>query len=231
MIQTAQEVLAQAKERIGMLAKRSNDPVLAASDDDNPILEGYLGDALREVATRTDRLETTTTPETVASQPHVPRPPHVDVIQEAYVYDSGTAYEMKIYDGGETARAAQAPDAESGRPTLIGDHGGKLWLHPVPDDQYELALTCTMNGEHGDSSPADDTEPPTLDGLMEQVPAELTRAVVAYVVAEWFEQSGEIEIAEADRARFERDLRKYGTKPNRQRTHQRPYMPLGGALS
>jgi len=230
MLSTASDVLARAKTRIGTLAERGGDPTLSASDADDELLTDFLGDAITQIAKDTDRLETTTTPETVAGEPSVSLPPHIDLIQEAHVHD-GQAYEMKVYAGQEVARAAQAPGATSGRPKFIGQHGGSLWLHPVPDEAYELSLVCTMNGAYGSSSPTDDTDPPTLDGLVDQLPAELGRAAVSYVVAEWMADHGERGLAQSDRARFERDIDKYSGEPRQQRTHERTYRPLGGITS
>jgi len=231
MISTVSDVLTRAKTRIGTLAERSQDPTVAADDADDPQLETYLSDAFTEIAKRTDRLRTTSTPATVPNQAYVDLPPHVDVIEEAQVEDNGTSHELRVYDGAETARAAQSADAKDGRPKFIGQHGGNLWLYPIPDKEYELLLVCSMNGEHGSTAPASDTEPPTLDGLVDQLPPELSRAAVSYVVAEWMEDNGEFELAQSDRQRFERDLQKYETEPRQQRTHTRQYSPLGGALS
>jgi len=227
MPQTVSDVLTRAKRHLALLAKRADDPLVTPDPSDDAVLKGYLGDAVREVGTRTDHLATTTTPETTPGQPHVSRPPHIETIQDAYVHGASKSYAMKLYDGAEVSRAAQAPDADEGRPKFIGAHGNKLWLYPVPGAEYELSLQATMNGEHGSSAPADDTDPPTLNDLVDQLPPALDRALVAYVTGQWLEDRGEPELAGVEQQRFARDLRRHRIPSSRQRTHERSYNPLG----
>jgi len=229
-MQTASDVLERVKRRIGRLAERVGDPSLTPNSSDDAHLQDYLGDGLRELAKKTERLEDTLALTTTAGQGYVLLPPHLDVVQEATVDDGGQTHEMSLYDGAETAHAVQSQSASSGRPKSIGSHSGKLWLHPVPDKAYTITLTAILNGEHGDTAPSDDSEPPTLDTLVEKTPAELERAVVSYVVAEWMADSGQPDAAQPERQRALRDFRKYGSDPNRQRTHERNYTPLGGIL-
>ena len=230
MLASTDDVLDRAKSRIGTLAERVNDPTLPASDADDVLLTGFLGDAITQIAKDTDRLETTVTPKTEAEAPSVPLPPHVDLIQEARVHD-GKSFAMTLTAGEKVAQKAKAPGAKKGRPSTIGQHGGELWLFPVPDEAYELVLICTMNGAYQSGSSTDDTTPPTLDALVKQLPHELGRAVVSYVAAEWMADSGEPELAQAGRRRFERDVAKYSTAPRQQRTYEREYQPLGGITS
>jgi hypothetical protein len=227
-MQTAQDARDRAKTRIATLAKRVGDATLTPSPSDDDQLDGYVSDALKAIAKKTDRLTATLSLQTVAGQAYIDEPEHVDVIQEAQVFDSGAGHELHLESGGEMARRAQAPDASEGRPHTIGAHGQRLWLFPVPDATYDLMLHVSQSGASTDSpQPSDDTVPPGLDALVAQMPAELDRALVGYVAAEWMVDSGEPEAAERDRARFVRDLERHDTDPNRKRTTTRPYNPLG----
>lgn len=230
MLTTSNDVLSRARNRLGTLAERGADPTLSPSETDSEQLERYLGEGIAQIAKDTGRLGTTVTPQLSGGDASVPLPPHVDLVQEAHVYDS-QAHELSVKAGETVAQSAQAPGARSGRPSMIGQHAARLWLYPVPDKQYELSLICTMNGAYQDEAPGDDTGPPTLDQIVAQLPAELGRAVVCYVVAEWMSDNGEQGLAQNERARFERDVQKYSDEPRQQRTHEREYQPLGGLAS
>lgn len=230
---SAADVRDAVKTRIGRLAERAEDPTLMPSSADHDALDALLKDALTEIAKQTGRLETTTTPNTTAFQGYVELPPHIDVIEEAEIWEGGTAYDLGVQNGAEVARLAQSTDAEEGRPKYIGSHAGKLWLYPVPDDApalntYEMALTCKMNGAVSTNpQPNNDLIPPGLDALVDLTPADFDRALVAYVTSEWLADSGEVELAQRERARFGRDVQKYDTDPQRKTTQERPYNPLG----
>lgn len=247
-MQTASDVYLQAKRRVGVLAKRGEDPQLALDDVHETMLEVYLKDGLREVAKRTDRLTASLTLSFSSGDAWMERPSHIDVIEEAQALDSGTAYDVSVESGAETARKARAPSPETGRPCEIGHHGGRLWVWPVPDGDYEIQIEAILNGEvpqgafvNALTQPAPSLNSvsvsgaavtvsyqPTsrLDLVVAAVPPELERAVVAYVVAEWLSDNAERELAQKPRRRFERDLRKYDTDPMRDTTATRSYNPL-----
>jgi hypothetical protein len=227
MYSSASDVLDDVKERVGRLAKRAQDPTLAPDSADDSELESYLKEALKEICGQTARIETTTTPQTTASQGYVALPSHIDHIQEAQVYDSGTAYPLDIAPGVEVAKAAQAPDATEGRPSCAGSHAGKLWLYEVPDAQYDLWIAATMNGATDPKpQPGDDTVPPGLDALTDRIPAELETALVAYVAGQWL-KSDAPELAATELKTFRSTTKRYDADPQAPTTSERPYNPLG----
>lgn len=222
---TSQEVLSRAKRRIGVLARRAGDEVLTPKAGDDPLLEGYLGDALGEIARRTGRLRTSIEVTTSAGTAQHERPPHLDTILDARVHDKGL-HEIDVDTGYKVRQAARSPTAEEGRPDSIGEHAGSLWLYPVPDAAYTIEIEAEVNGEVGDSAPADSTEPPTLDGLVALTPPDFDRALVAYLAAEWFTDNGEHELAQQSATRFETDVTRYESAPNQKTTTTRPHNPL-----
>jgi hypothetical protein len=255
MIRSASDVYDRVKRRIGLLARRQHDELLTPTDEDDDVLQSYLEEGLRRLATVTGRLEDTVVLGTVDGRPRIFRPSHIYLVQEAEIYDNGSSYNLDLKDGQEIARKAQAPDATKGRPCEIGTHGVGYWLWPVPDsDNYEIRLQVQMNGtftttgtlrtEHElvdedgtqlydeDGIPLavvtfDKADAPDLNDVVNAVPQELHRAMIEYVVAEWFADVGQLELAARPRQLFEQEIRRYKTDPNRQRTATRPYNPLG----
>lgn len=227
MLTTASDVYTQVRERIGVLARRFEDPLATPSDSDETELEIYLEDAISELTKVSNRYTQSLTLTTTPSQEWVQRPPHVDVIEEASVWDGGSAYVLDIEDGQEVARSGRAPDADSDRPECMGAYEGRLYLYPIPDAEYDLDLQVQLNGAAGSGAPAGPQDPPQLDTYVDRTPTELERALVAYVTAEWLRDTGMPEASQIPARRFERDKRRYQDEPVRKSATERPYKPLG----
>lgn len=214
----ASTILTKAKKRIGALSERVNDPTLAASDADDALLEMYLEDALVEVATRTDRLTDSETLSLSQGTATKPKPPYLDKILEAAIYD-GDRYELKLVEGSTLASASKNPDAETGRPEKVGAHGGSLYFWPVPSKAYDVELEIGLNGSVGATK--------TIDAVVDAAPSELNRALVAFVVREYFDFHGEPGLSDQAGQRYERGVRQHKGDPLAQKTATRHYNPLG----
>lgn len=222
----ADDVFTRAKTRIGQLAERVVDPTLSASDADDKVLGLYLDDGLSELAKRTDRMSGSVELTAAAGDASLDLPAHIDHILEAHIDDGTSRVEIETVDGAPIAAKAKGPGATEGSPTKVGTHAAKLWLWPVPDQEYTLALEVTLNG-YWESIPMGEGAGPRLDELVRMVPPELERALVAFVVAEWFDFKGEAEVAQLARRRYERGVQRYDTDPRGQTTATRDYNPLG----
>jgi hypothetical protein len=218
------DVYERAQARIGQLAERANDPTLAASDADDDVLEMYLKDALSEISKRGDRMSGSATLTLPKGQPSVDLPRHIDTVYEAAI-DDDDRFELEVLAGEAVASQAKATGAQEGRPTAFGTHAGKVWVLPVPDREYTLQLEASLSGgvSFGAGQP-DDTQ--LLYELVEAVPAELERALVAFIVREWFALKGEQALAQQAARRFERGIQRHGDDPNPQTTATRDYNPL-----
>lgn len=229
MLQTAQSVYDRAKTQIGKLARRAERSLLTPSEADEDVLKMYLEDALTEIGTETDRLSTSVKLTTTKGQPYVDQPPHLDVVRQASIYQSSTAYEVEVWDGSEIAQWSRDPAADSGRPDRMGAHEQRLYLYPVPDAAYTIDLQITMNGATSDngSSPSTPSEPPELDTVVAAVPAEFDRALAAHLVGRWFADIGEMELAAEPLETFRIKVEQYNDEPAAQATATRDYNVLG----
>jgi len=222
---TTDELYDEVRTRIGKLARRIEEPLANPSPNDEDALKEYTSDGIHRVAKVTDRLNTSAQLFTTPSKEFVERPEHMDVIDEVALYDAGTPYELDIEDGQVVARDARAPNATEDRPCRLGAYDGKLYLYPVPDKEYPIDVQFQMNGAFSDSSPAAD-EPPLLGTLVERVPAELSRALVYYVMAEWLKDTGSPEAAQSPRTSFVRDINRWEDEPIAQSDATVKYNPL-----
>lgn len=224
-IETATDLFDRVKASIGEAAKKDERsfPVPNAEDDDR--LQALASDAISEIAKKTDRLTTAFQTVTTPGQAYLPRPAHVDVIDEANVFDGGSSYPLDVQNGHETAQLGRQPNPDEDRPNCIGAYDSRIWFYPVPDQEYTIDLYVEMNGEYSDSSPADD-EPPLFDDLVGKVPKDLERALVAYTSGEWLRLMGYPEIGQSYLQRFYRDVRSYDTEPIQQSRATVEYNPL-----
>lgn len=227
MLTTEAGVYDRVKTQLGKLSRRLEAPLVQPSESDEDALQIYLEDALSEIATITERVNTSVQLSTIPGQAYVPRPSYVHMLQKGAVYDGSTAYELKKQDGADVARWSRAPDAEEGRPTHIGAYESRLYFWPVPDTEYTTDLQVTYNGDVSDTAPAGPQDAPQIDTVVEHVPAELDRALAAYVTAEWLKEIGQPEVAAEATERFERDVRRFKEEPVHQSTSTRKYNPLG----
>ena len=223
---SASDLYDQVRQRLGTLARVLQRDLVAPTEDDIPLLEGYAGDAIGQLAKVTDRLNQSVQLTTTGGQAYVERPEHMDVIDEVHVYDSGTPYELDIEDGQIVAADARMPSADSDRPCRLGAYEGRLYLYPIPDDQYTIDVQFQMNGAFSTSDNPGATEPPTLDTLVDRVPNELERALTAYVMAEWLKWSGQADAAQRPETRFVRDINRYEDEPIHQSDATVEYNPL-----
>jgi hypothetical protein len=223
------DVYDRVRTQIGKLARRVEEELTFPSERDEDALKIYLGDALSEIATVTERINTSVQLVTVPGQEYLDRPPHLHVLQEAAVYDGATAYEACKQDGVEVARWSRAPDADTGRPTHIGAYDDRLYFWPIPDTEYTVDLQATHNGAVADNGnpPAGPQDPPELDTVVAKVPPELDRALAGYVTAEWLKETGTPDAGQEAAERFVRDIRRHKHEPVHDSTATRPYRPLG----
>lgn len=226
MLSTATDVFDRVRTEIGKLARRLDEPLATPTSADEDALANYLEDAIKRIGTDTDRLSTSIQLTAVGSQAYVDQPPYLHRIDEANVYDGGSAYEMKVQAGADVAQWGRAPDAETGRPSHIGAWDKKLYLWPVPDGEYTLDLQITYNGATG-TNPQGVQDAPTIDTMVARVPPELDRALANYVSARWLQDTGKPQVAERPMAVYERDVREHKVEPTRQLTAERSYNPLG----
>jgi len=228
-LSTASGVYERVKTLIGKLSRRLEEELIFPSERDEDALQIYLEDALTEVATITERVNTSVQLTTTPDQAYVSRPPYLHMIRKAAVYTDSTAYELEVKDGPDVARWGRAPDAKTGRPDYIGAHDGDLYLWPVPAKEYTLDLQITHNGAVADNgtAPSGPEDPPELDTIVAAVPAELDRALAAYVTAEWLKDTGSPEAGAQALQRFNTDVRRHRDEPVHQSSSTRPYRPLG----
>ena len=223
---TVDALIDRARRRISQLVKRADDPDLQPSSADDQALKDALSEGLTEVATKTDRLQDVIKRSAEKGQAELPLPPRLDVIQEATLEPSGSrkSFELAVGDGHRVAQRART--SSEGRPTRVGSHAGRLYLAPPPDRAYALTIVGTVNGAHYETRPYG-TDRWTLCTLVQHVPAEMERGLVAYVASKWFEVKGELELAQTPRETFERDLLNKRHEPRSQTSTSRPYNPLG----
>jgi len=228
---TVGALIDRARRRISQLAKRADDPDLQPSPADDQALKDVLSEGLTEVATKTDRLQDVIERTVEKGQAELPLPPRLDVIQEATLEPSGSrpsgsrkSFGLDVGDGHRVAQRART--SSEGRPTRVGSHAGRLHLAPPPDRAYALTIVGTVNGAYYETRPYG-TDRWTLCTLLQHVPAEMERGLVAYVVSKWFEANGELELAQTPREEFERDLLNKRHEPRSQTSTSRPYNPLG----
>lgn len=228
---SATDLFDRVRKRLGTLGRgwggeaESARRMVAPSDEDTQLLEIYAGDGIGELAKVTDRLNASMQLTTTPSQEYIDRPEHLDVIDEIAVFDGGTGYDVEIKDGQVVASDARVPHADEGRPDTVGAYEGRLYLYPIPDDEYTIDVQFQMNGAYSDNSPSA-TDPPLLDTLVDRVPNELERALTAYVTAQWLKDMEEHEAAAQEERRFVRDINRYEDEPIHQSTAEVPYNPL-----
>lgn len=222
---SASDLYEQVRQRLGTLARVLGQDLTSPTKQEIPVLEGYAGDAIGEIAKVTDRLNASVQLFTTPNQEYVDRPEHMDVIDEIAVHYDGTPYKIDIRDGQSVAQDARTPNADTDRPTRIGAYEGRLYLYPVPDKEYTLDIQFQMNGAYSESNPASD-EPPLLDTLVERVPNELERALTAYVMSEWLKDTGQAEAAQRPATRFVRLINRYEDEPIHQSDATVKYNPL-----
>lgn len=229
MLQTAQEVYTRARTKIGKLARRHDRPLLTPTESDEDALEIFLEDVLTTICTETDRMSTSIQIDTVADQEWVALPPYVDRIDQANVIDPtpNESFTMTVHAGSEVAQWGRNPAAETGRPEYVGVWDRKIYLFKVPDDVYTLDLQVTYNGAVGTSPPGGVQDPPQLDTMVARVPHELDEALTAYLVAQWFFDVGEPEVAAGPWERFQREVMEHETEPVDQSTSTVPYNMIG----
>lgn len=224
---TAQEVYDSMRERLGIMARRRDQAVPTPNQaDEDTLLERYLSDGLSELGTRTDRLTHNVQLQTMQGQGYVDRPPHIYTLDEAAIHHSGSAFPLTVTDGQELAKRARQPQPKTERPTEIGAYAGKIWFWGVPDDQYDVDMQVQLNGEFTASGTPAADEPPLLDTYVELVPAELERALVAYMTYEWLKDNGNGQLAETALGWFESRLAKHQNEPVHQSRATRNYNPL-----
>ena len=228
MLTTADDVFDRARTRIGKLARRAERDLLTPSEADEDALTLYLEDGITTICTETDRMATSVEIDLVEGQEYVERPPYINRIDRASLLGTGQgALLVERKDGRELAQWSRDPEAKTGLPEFIGAFDGRYYLFPVPDGAYTLDLLVTYNGAVGDSAPSTVQDPPTLDTLVEVLPSDFRKAIVAYVVGRWFEDIGEAEIAQPELGRFVADVEGYEEDPVRQVTSTRDYNILG----
>lgn len=251
MLQQPQDVYDRVRRKIGVLARRHEMELTAPTEDDEVSLQAYLEDSLSELAVETERYRKEVTVRT-STNAFVPRPDFVHHLHVAQIHHEGEAFDLDVTDGRDVATWSRRPNPETGRPTKIGAFGERLYLWPVPDQEYLIDMLCSLNGStgspgsapvetetswfflrptqlfpFGSTSSASGPSPPTLGRLLGMTPRELHKAVVAYVTAEWLIDIGEPEIAADPEQRFETDLRDYDQEPIEPSTGERDYNPLG----
>jgi len=226
---SATGVYDRVRTQIGKLARRVKEVLTVPSEQDEDALQLYLGDALSEIATVTERINTNVQLTTTAGQAYLDRPPYMHMLKQGAVYSGQTAYELIVQDGSEVASWSRAPDADRGRPSHIGAYDGKLYLWKVPDDTYTVDLQIKHNGAAAPNSapPQGPQDLPTFDTLVRRVPSELDRALAGYVTAEWLKEVGHPTMAQEATQRFLRDIRRHKHEPVHDSTATRPYRPLG----
>jgi hypothetical protein len=213
-----QDLYDKTFQRIGRLAERANDPVLTPNESDYDLFDDFLSDGLSELSTRTRRLRDTVTRTVAEGKKSIDDLGHVHQVLKATVTATGTETELDVMDGYEVAQLAQDVDPQTGRPNCIGEHAGKYWLYPIPEQEYELTLYAQRNGMMGPSE--------SLADLVEAVPAELMAGLSYYLVAEWMLWDSNPELSRVARTRFERALGRHKSPPNSQTTATSSYNPL-----
>ena len=154
-MQTLDDILDRVKRRLGVLARRVGDTLIAPSDSDDELLTSYTREGVIEIAKKTNRFEGRATISTAKGQAAYAVTSALDVMRKASI--GGRELEHKA--GVDVRAAATGPEAKSGRPTCYGLHEGALWLYPVPDEIYEVDLLYKLNGVYGGGGAASQTAP------------------------------------------------------------------------
>lgn len=218
---TISSILTDVKRRAGALARRLEDPHIAPTDADDPLLEQYARDGARDIALRTQRIEGRAT---------------ISVTQGTFEYDvaetvhAPRAAVLKIGDAdaltldpieGPKARE-QATTRGEGQPRSYGFYGGTLWLSRKPNADGTLRLYYVAGSLIGEED-ATFTSNETPGDLFDLMPPELERTIADYVLAEWYFEIGEGSHAGPLYERVERDIDRHQYNPQRPSTYTRSY--------
>jgi len=226
MLSSLQDVYDQVLQRAGTLARANGRPDVAPTKADTDRLTPHLRQGLAEMATTTRRLKGTETITLASGTSAYTLRPHIDRVRDAMVDLSATSKTLTLEDGADVVRAAASVGAQSGPPTTYGIYAGELHVYPVPDGAYTVRLYVTENGAFATGTPSP-TDPPLAIDVLPKVPHELERALIDYVLAQWFEDVGAEGLAEALLESFYRELQDGKRDPHRKRRTKRPYRPMG----
>jgi hypothetical protein len=218
-MQTLDDILDRVKRRLGVLARRVGDTLIAPSDSDDELLTIYTREGLIEIARHTGRLERRLEPTLAAGQHAQDAPRDLAHLRGAYVA-GGRALE---HVDGKRARALVETEAREGEVEVIGFSGGQLVVHPAPKGETTLALHYISNGDFRIGA----GELAELDALLAQLAPELRRALADYVQAQWLRDVGEEAQAGRREDRFWAGVDGYRSEPRAPSTSERPYRPLG----
>jgi len=141
-MQTLDDILDRVKRRLGVLARRVGDTLIAPSDSDDELLTSYTREGVIEIARQTGRLERRLETTLRAGQQVQRAPADLAHLRGAYV----AGEELKHVDG-KRARALVETEAREGEMEVVGFSGGELIVHPAPKSETTLALHYISNGD------------------------------------------------------------------------------------
>lgn len=223
---TLTSIREQVERRTALLARTKQNPALMTTPADDGTLDVFTRQGAAEIAVKTGRVEAVATIPLAAGQSGYDVPLTVFRVQRATLtYDLGEGvrtYDLPHQDGARVR--AEAADGFGGSPARFGLHGGRLFVSPVPITNGTLRLYYLAGSMIGEAGPSDTDE--TAGDVEAEMPEELERMLVDYVVSEWLREIGEHQAADPIRSRYLSDLDDMRGNPRVPRTTRPPYRPV-----
>ena len=192
------DILTEAKTRIGKLGKRVVDPTLAATDADDDVLTVYATSAFRKAAITTKRIKGRVMLPLLGGQSSYDLPADVyDIRRVQYESDEATV-ELVQADDLELAARLEGPNPEEGPPRAYAARTTQLMVYPRPTNAEGMDRVIAWYRSNGSFLSAGDswtliepTAPESEGGFLVDVPQEIEDAIPDYVVGQWLIDVGE----------------------------------------
>lgn len=223
---TLQDLFDRAKTRAGRLARRRDNPKLALSDEDDPVLQDFAKEVAVEIAQETGRIRARAEISVSAGQAEYQVPTSVGrVLKLVWSASGATGGKELKHSSGHDVRAEaeqQLNSGAQGAPTAYGFHNGSLWLDAPPAQGGTLRMYYiaeSLIGEEDSSFTSDET--PAGD-LSDHLPPELEEPFIKGLLIRHFREVGALQLAELYDQDYWEKLGNVSRKPRNQRTTTRP---------
>lgn len=202
------DLFIRVKRAAALYARTKGDPALAPTDSDDAALEQFMIDGAVELAKATGRIEASIDIALIAGESEYDVPGEVDTIRFGIIGQ----VQVTHYDASRVIAAIAA--GNTGTPTHFGFWNGKLRVFPTPAEAATLTLFYVANSAYASSD------------LAEMLPPDLERALVDYVLSEWWLMAGETVQSAVHQNRYQADLARLKGNPRQPRIQSRRYVGL-----